>query len=95
VAAQRAIYATLLAYHLTGREKYAAWHKRLHDYTYARFPDKKHGEWFGYLHRDGSISSTAKGNMWKGAFHVPRMELYCWKLCEEMLAKATASRRRA
>ena len=22
------------------------------------FPDPEHGEWFGYLHRDGSISST-------------------------------------
>ena len=40
--------------------------------------------WEGAMHRDGSVSSTIKGNMWKGPFHLPRMELYCWKLLEEM-----------
>lgn len=44
------------------------------------FPDPRHGEWFGYLHRDGSISSRLKGNHWKGPFHLPRMQWYCWKL---------------
>ena len=80
-----AIYATLLAYHLTGQEEYARWHRKIHDWAYAHFPDKENGEWFGYLHRDGSVSSTLKGNMWKGPFHLPRMQLYCWKLLEEML----------
>ena len=37
---------------------------------------------FGYLHRDGRISSRLKGNMWKGPFHIPRMQWYCWKLLE-------------
>ena len=80
-----AIYATLLAYYLTGQEEYANWHRKLHDWAYAHFPDHENREWFGYLHRDGSISSTLKGNMWKGPFHLPRMQLYCWKLLEEML----------
>lgn len=75
-----AIYATLLAYHLTRDVKYLAWHKKLHDWAFAHFPDREHGEWFGYLHRDGSISSTFKANMWKGPFHQPRMMLNCWKL---------------
>ena len=79
-----AIYGTLLAYHLTGKKKYLDWHKRVHDWAYAHFPDKKNGEWFGYLHRDGTIASRIKGNMWKGPFHLPRMQLYCWKLLEEM-----------
>lgn len=79
-----AIYATLLAHHLTGDDKYADWHTKLHDWSYAHFPDKEHGEWFGYLHRDGSVSSTLKGNMWKGPFHLPRMQLNCWKLLEEI-----------
>lgn len=77
-----AIYATLLAHHLTGEEKYARWHRLIHDWAYARFPDRKHGEWYGYLHRDGSLSSRLKGNMWKGPFHLPRMQLYCWRLLE-------------
>lgn len=79
-----AIYATLLAHHLTGDEKYMRWHQKIHDWTYAHFPDRTHGEWFGYLHRDGTISSPLKGNMWKGPFHLPRMLLYCWKLLEIM-----------
>jgi len=83
-----AIYSTLLAHHLTGQKKYEDWHRKVHDWTYAHFPDPKHGEWFGYLHRDGTISSTLKGNMWKGLFHLPRMQLYCWKLMEEMLQGA-------
>lgn len=81
-----AIIATLMAYRLTGDEKYAAWHQMIHDWTYPRFPDPEYGEWFGYLHRDGRLSSTLKGNTYKGAFHVPRMELVCWKLMAEIKA---------
>jgi N-acylglucosamine 2-epimerase len=79
-----AIYATLLAYHLTGDNRYIDWHTRLHDWAYAHFPDREHGEWYGYLHRDGSVASALKGNMWKGPFHLPRMQLNCWKLLEQM-----------
>ncbi|MFH1614327.1 MAG: AGE family epimerase/isomerase [Planctomycetota bacterium] len=79
-----AIYATLLAYYLTGNQKYALWHRKIHDWAYAHFPDKQNGEWFGYLHRDGTVSSTLKGNMWKGPFHLPRMQLNCWKLLGKM-----------
>jgi N-acylglucosamine 2-epimerase len=88
-----AIYATLLAHHLTGDDKYAAWHERLHHWAYAHFPDMEYGDWFKYLHRDGSVSETIKGNAWAGPFHLPRMQLYCWKLLEEMLKKdATTTR---
>lgn len=80
-----AIIATLMAYQLTGDPKYAQMHTQIHDWTYARFPDAEHGEWFGYLHRDGRLSSTIKGNTYKGAFHIPRMELVCWQLCDELL----------
>ena len=78
------IIATLLAYYLTGNEKYAFWHQKIHDWTYGHFPDTEYGEWFGYLHREGRISVPLKGNLWKGPFHIPRMQLYCWKLLEEM-----------
>lgn len=78
-----AIIATLLAYHLTGDEKYLDWHGQVHDWAYSHFADKEFGEWYGYLHRDGRISTALKGNNWKGPFHLPRMQLYCWKLLEE------------
>ena len=75
-----AIIATLLAWHITGDAKYAQWHKQVHDWSFAHFPDPEHGEWFGYLHRDGSPSVTLKGNLWKGPFHLPRMLWYCSEL---------------
>ena len=78
------IIATLLAYQLTGDEQFLRWHQQVHDWSYRYFPDARCGEWFGYLHRDGSVSSTLKGNLWKGAFHLPRMQLVCWKLLNEM-----------
>ena len=78
------IIATLLAYSLTSDEKYAEWHQQIHDLTYKHFPDPTYGEWYGYLHRDGRISVPLKGNIWKGPYHIPRMQLYCWQLLEQM-----------
>ena len=79
-----AIIATLLAYHLTSDAKYADWHRQVHDWAYQHFPDREHGEWFSYLHRDGRLSVSLKGNLWKGPFHLPRMQLTCWQILEEM-----------
>ena len=79
------IIATLLAYLMTGENKYAEWHKMVHDYAYQHFHDKKNGEWYGYLHRDGTIAQTAKGNLFKGPFHLPRQEWYCAQILEEHL----------
>jgi len=78
------IIATLLAYQLTGDEKYAQWHKLIHDWTFSHFPDRAYGEWYGYLHRDGRISVDLKGNIWKGPFHIPRMYLTCLQILEEI-----------
>lgn len=74
--------ATLMAWKLTGRQKYADWHRLVHDWSFKHFPDPEHGEWYGYLHRDGSVSTRLKGNMWKGLFHLPRMLMVCGKLAE-------------
>jgi len=75
-----AIIATLMAATLTGDPKYSDWHDQVHSWAHHHFPDPLHGEWFGYLHRDGSISNPCKGNLWKGCFHLPRMQLTCWRL---------------
>ncbi|MCK4900995.1 MAG: AGE family epimerase/isomerase, partial [Anaerolineales bacterium] len=79
-----AIIATLMAYQATGNEKYARWHQLIYDWAHQHFPDTEFGEWFGYLHRDGRISNYMKGNIWKGPFHLPRMQLMCWRILEEM-----------
>ena len=83
------IIATLLAYHLTGEARYAEWHRLAHDWAHRHFPDPEFGEWYGYLHRDGRISVPLKGNLWKGPFHLPRMQLVCWKLLERIQLRQT------
>jgi N-acylglucosamine 2-epimerase len=79
-----ALYATLLAYYLTGEDDWLQWFKKVHDWSFTHFPDTQHGEWFGYLRRDGTVSNRVKGNMWKGPFHLPRALLNCWQLLERM-----------
>jgi len=79
------IIATLMASLMTGDDKYAGWHKMIHEYAYKHFHDKTHGEWYGYLHRDGTIAQPAKGNLFKGPFHLPRQEWYCWQILEAHL----------
>ncbi len=81
------IIATLLAYQLTGDDKYADMHKQVHDWAFEHFTDREYGDWFGYLHRDGTISSTQKGNIFKGCFHLPRMLWECSQICKQMLEK--------
>ena len=79
-----AIIATLYAYEATGDDKYLIWHKQISEWTYAHFPDEEHGEWYGYLHRDGTVAQPAKGNIFKGPFHIPRMMIKSFELCNEL-----------
>ena len=81
-----AVIATLMAYQITGEQKYASWHAEVHDWTFKHFPDPEYGEWFGYLHRDGRLSVPLKGNHWKGPFHIPRMYFMAWRICESILS---------
>ncbi len=80
-----AIIATLYAYKVTGNERYLRMHRQISDWTYAHFPDHEFGEWYGYLHRDGSVAQPAKGNIFKGPFHIPRMMVKSYALCNEIL----------
>lgn len=72
-----ALYALLLAFAMTGERRYRLSYERVEEYTLTRFPDPEFGEWYGYLHRDGTLASTLKGSLWKGMFHIPRSLLYC------------------
>lgn len=81
-----AIIANLYAYKLTKDEKYLIRHKQASAWAYAHFPDNEFGEWYGYLHRDGTVAQPAKGNLFKGPFHIPRMMIKGYTLCQEILA---------
>ena len=80
-----AIIATLYAYEATGKERFLRMHQQISDWTYAHFPDVEYGEWYGYLHRDGTVAQPAKGNIFKGPFHIPRMMIKGFMLCRDMM----------
>ncbi len=80
-----AIIATIYAYLATKDEKYLEMHRQVSEWTYAHFPDKEFGEWYGYLHRDGTVAQPAKGNIFKGPFHIPRMMIRSYMLCDDIL----------
>lgn len=68
-----AMIANRMCYSLTGEEKYLKWYNELKEYTFSHFADNQNGEWYGYLHYDGTVANKLKGNIFKGPFHLPRM----------------------
>ncbi len=80
-----ALIASLLCYLSTGQTRYIHIHQKIREWSYRHFADPEHGEWYGYLNYDGTRSSSLKGNLWKGPFHLPRMQLLCWKAIESQL----------
>ena len=68
-----AIIANRLCYNVFGEEKYLRDFEALRDWCFSRYPDPDHGEWYGYMHTDGTRANTLKGNFSKGPFHLPRM----------------------
>ncbi|MCH5242110.1 MAG: AGE family epimerase/isomerase [Muribaculaceae bacterium] len=81
------IIASLLAFEATNDDKYLEMHEKVNDWTYSHFPDKLFPEWYGYLHRDGTVAQPAKGNLFKGPFHIPRMMIKSQLLIEDILEK--------
>ena len=81
------LIAFLMAYKLTGEQKYLDKYQLVHDYTFTHFKDEKYGEYYGYLHRDGTIATDLKGNIFKGPFHFPRCLMENILQLKEMLNK--------
>jgi len=75
-----ALIATLMAWKLTGEERYLEMHEEVRAWSFGNLGDDDLGEWFGYLHRDGTPSTTIKGNMWKSFFHHPRALWMCLRI---------------
>ena len=67
------IIAARLAYSVFGEEKYRKLWRDTEEYCDNNFVDKECGEWYGYLHYDNTPSTTLKGNIFKGPFHIPRL----------------------
>lgn len=65
--------AARLAYALFGEEKYLKLYEDIEVYCERFMVDGVNGEWYGYLHYDNTPSTTLKGNIFKGPFHIPRL----------------------
>ena len=68
-----AMIAMRLAYLLFKDEKYLQRYSEIESYCEKYFIDHEHGEWYGYLHYDNTVANIAKGNIFKGPFHIPRL----------------------
>ena len=68
-----AILANRIAYEVFREEKYKEAYESLLAFAFDKFGDKKHGEWYGYLHYDATPANYLKGNIFTGPFHLPRM----------------------
>lgn len=78
------LISLLKGYQLTGDQRCIQWFSKIHEYTWAHFPDPGFGEWFGYLNRQGEVLLPLKGGKWKGCFHVPRALLNCYTMLEKI-----------
>ena len=68
-----AMIAARLAYLKLNDEKYNNVYNELKEYCEKYFCDDQCGEWYGYLHYDNTVSTSLKGNIFKGPFHIPRL----------------------
>lgn len=72
-----ALYATLLLAVYADRDEsgcqsMANYFLRLHEYCQKHFVDHEYGDWYSYLHSDGTVKYPDKGDWIRCAFHMPR-----------------------
>ena len=80
-----AAIANLMAYRMTDTGRYFERFRLAADWAWEHLKDPEYPEWYGYLHRDGTVAQPAKGNLFKGPFHLPRMLMISEKLCREIV----------
>ncbi len=78
-----AMIALRMAYLLFGEDAYRLKYEELKGYCKKYFIDAQNGEWYGYLHYDNTVSTTLKGNIFKGPFHIPRLYMIMSVLDED------------
>ena len=79
-----AAIAELMAYSITKDKKHLERFELVDKYISDRFIDPVYGEWYGYFHRDGTLATKVKGNLYKGPFHIPRMYMKCIEIIDSM-----------
>jgi N-acylglucosamine 2-epimerase len=75
-----ALYALLLAHHLTGETWCAAWYDQVHEWAFPHFPMPEVGEWRQRLTREGEPTSDVVALPVKDPFHLPRAAILILQL---------------
>ena len=83
-----ALYATLLAYEITGEAWCLDRFERVHNYAFSHYPMSDYGEWIQKLDRQGKAFTEPVALPVKDPFHLPRALIYCSHVLER-LAKRT------
>lgn len=75
-----ALYALLLAHHLTGENWCMEWYDRVHEWAFAHFPMPEVGEWRQRLTREGRPTTEVIALPVKDPFHLPRVAILIMQL---------------
>jgi N-acylglucosamine 2-epimerase len=75
-----ALYALLLAHHLTGEKWCAEWYDRVHQWSFSHFPMPEFGEWRQRLTREGKPTTEVIALPVKDPFHLPRVAILIMQL---------------
>lgn len=78
-----ALYATLLAHHLTGEAWCMEWYDRVAEWSFAHFPMPETGEWRQRLTREGQPTNEVITLPVKDPFHLPRAAILIMQLLRE------------
>jgi len=80
-----ALYANVLAYQVTGDEKFLNNYKKVKEWSFEHFADDEYGEWYAYLSPEGKdVGGGAKGSERKNSFHIGRAFYLCYKKFGEL-----------
>jgi N-acylglucosamine 2-epimerase len=81
-----ALCGALMAHEACGEPWALDWYWKVHDWSFAHFADREHGEWTQRLDRTGRRVSDVVALPVKDPFHLPRAAIYC----VETLARLTS-----
>ncbi len=77
-----ALYALILAHHLTGKQWCAEWYDKVEEWAFAHFPMPAVGEWRQRLTRQGLPTTEVFALPVKDPFHLPRAAILILQLIE-------------
>jgi len=75
-----ALYALLLAHHLTGENWCMEWYDKVHEWAFSHFPMPEVGEWRQRLTREGIPTTEVIALPVKDPFHLPRVAILIMRL---------------